>query len=520
MIEGEKNKQSFEISTGKGLSMYISINAIKGLQEVVRNSLGPNGSLKILVSGSGEIKISKNGTFLLKEMQIQNPVASLIARTLSSQHQLIGDGTISVLLILGELFNNLEGYLEKGIHPQILCEGIDLGRRELEKWLPSCFSRKKLTKETLIEISKTVLCTKIQRSILDKMAKITVEAILTLFQNEKFYDLNMIEIIKMDTQTEADSRWVRGIVLDHGARHPDMPKIVHNAFILACNVDLEYEKTETNSSFFQNSIEQQERFSVKEREAVDIKIHKIIHLKRKICKNEKKGFVVINQKGIDIISLDMLSKEGILGVRRTKRRNMERISLLCNCVPVNSLNDLKPETLGFAGVVYEQTIGEEKYTFIENTINPFSGTILIKGKNSFFKKQIEESLKMALKTLKLCIQDKGFLLGGGEIEKKARQHLLDYSEKIRGKKKFGIKALAESFSIIPKVLDENCGNSEVKSYSEENPENKLKKSSKIKLEAFQILDCFSLKKQIYSSVTLIATQILLIDDILIGKGLN
>jgi len=38
------------------------------------------------------------------------------------------------------------------------------------------------------------------------------------------------------------SRLVRGIVTDHGSRHPDMPKRVENAYILTCNVSLEYEK--------------------------------------------------------------------------------------------------------------------------------------------------------------------------------------------------------------------------------------------------------------------------------------
>lgn len=31
--------------------------------------------------------------------------------------------------------------------------------------------------------------------------------------------------------------------MDHGARHPDMPKRVEDAFILTCNISLEYEKT-------------------------------------------------------------------------------------------------------------------------------------------------------------------------------------------------------------------------------------------------------------------------------------
>lgn len=44
-------------------------------------------------------------------------------------------------------------------------------------------------------------------------------------------------------RTEAETRLVKGIVMDHGARHPDMPKRLTNAFILTCNVSLEYEKT-------------------------------------------------------------------------------------------------------------------------------------------------------------------------------------------------------------------------------------------------------------------------------------
>lgn len=47
-----------------------------------------------------------------------------------------------------------------------------------------------------------------------------------------------------------------------------------------------------------------------------------------MCKDGQ-GFVVINQKGIDPMSLDLLAREGILGLRRAKRRNMERLSLAC-----------------------------------------------------------------------------------------------------------------------------------------------------------------------------------------------
>ena len=56
-------------------------------------------------------------------------------------------------------------------------------------------------------------------------------------------NLHMVEIMKMQHRTASETQLVRGLVLDHGARHPDMPKRVENAFILILNVSLEYEKT-------------------------------------------------------------------------------------------------------------------------------------------------------------------------------------------------------------------------------------------------------------------------------------
>jgi len=51
-------------------------------------------------------------------------------------------------------------------------------------------------------------------------------------------------------------------------------------------------------------------------------------LKNEVCGTDpKKNFVVLNQKGIDPLSLDVLVKNGIFALRRVKRRNMERYIL-------------------------------------------------------------------------------------------------------------------------------------------------------------------------------------------------
>ena len=61
-------------------ALAVNISAAKGIQDVLKTNLGPKGTMKMLVSGAGDIKITKDGNVLLHEMQIQHPTASLIAR--------------------------------------------------------------------------------------------------------------------------------------------------------------------------------------------------------------------------------------------------------------------------------------------------------------------------------------------------------------------------------------------------------------------------------------------------------
>lgn len=86
----------------------------------------------------------------------------------------------------------------------------------------------------------------------------------------------------MKHKLDKDTRLVRGLVLDHGSRHPDMPKRLERAHVLTCNISLEYEKSEVNSGFFYSSADQREKLVKAERAVTDERVHRIIELKRKV----------------------------------------------------------------------------------------------------------------------------------------------------------------------------------------------------------------------------------------------
>ncbi|XP_026333193.1 T-complex protein 1 subunit zeta [Hyposmocoma kahamanoa] len=504
-------------------ALAVNISAAKGIQDVMKTNLGPKGTMKMLVSGAGDIKITKDGNVLLHEMQIQHPTASLIARASTAQDDATGDGTTSTVLLIGELLKQADIYISEGLHPRILTEGFDVARQKALEVLEKCRMPIEVKREHLLDVARTSLKTKVHPTLADVLTDACVDAVLSIRSGDKPVDLHMVEIMEMQHKTATETTLIRGLVLDHGARHPDMPKRVENAYILTCNVSLEYEKTEVNSGFFYKSAEERDKLVAAERDFIDQRVKKIIELKRKVCAGTDKTFVVINQKGIDPLSLDALAKEGIIGLRRAKRRNMERLALACGGSAMNSVDDLTPDCLGYAGLVYEHILGENKFTFVEQCKNPQSVTILIKGPNKHTLLQIKDAIRDGLRAINNAIEDKCVIPGAGAFEIKANQELLKYKDTVKGKARLGIQAYAEALLIIPKTLAINSG------YDAQDTIVKLQEESRlspdpvgldlstgeaIKPVDLGIIDNYIVKKQILNSCSVIASNLLLVDEIM------
>eukprot|EP01098_Paradermamoeba_levis_P013487 TRINITY_DN615_c0_g1_i1.p1 TRINITY_DN615_c0_g1~~TRINITY_DN615_c0_g1_i1.p1 ORF type:complete len:300 (-),score=103.57 TRINITY_DN615_c0_g1_i1:61-960(-) len=281
-------------------------------------------------------------------------------------------------------------------------------------------------------------------------------------------------------------------------------------------------KTETNSSFTYSTAEEREALVDSEHRLCDERVRQVIELKKKVCDTPDKNFVVISQKGIDPFALDMFAKAGILALRRAKRRNMERLTLACGGSAINSLEDLSPEVLGHAGLVYEQTLGEEKYTFVEGVKNPFSCTILIKGPNQHTITQIKDAIRDGLRAVKNTIEDGAVIPGAGAFEVAASIELNKYKEQVAGRAKLGVQAFADALLVIPKTLAENSGfdsQDAIISLQQE-----FNKGHVVGLDVFTpgtldpdaqgIYDNFRVKRQMINSSSVIASQLLLVDEII------
>jgi T-complex protein 1 subunit zeta len=173
----------------------------------------------------------------------------LIARTATAQDDIYGDGTSSIVLLTGELLAQAERYLAEGMHPGVIIEGLEVAKQEarkfLEKFVSDVKKKVKVDREVLLSVAKTSLRTKVHEELADKLATIVVDATDIISLKDQPLDLFMVELMHMVHRLDTDTKLVKGLVLDHGARHPDMRTDLKNCYILTCNVNLEYEKRYT-----------------------------------------------------------------------------------------------------------------------------------------------------------------------------------------------------------------------------------------------------------------------------------
>lgn len=197
-----------------------------------------------------------------------------------------------------------------------------------------------------------------------------------------------------------------------------------------------------------------------ERQFTDDKVRKIIDLKKRLCDGEDakhKNFVVINMKGIDPMSLEMLAKANILALRRAKRRNMERLTLACGGREVTCVDDMSEEDLGESGHVHEMALGDDKFTFVEEVPHGKSVTVLIKGQNDHTIAQLKDSIRDGLRAVSGAIKDGGLIAGAGAFEVMAASQLKEFAKTVDTKAILGVEAFADALLVIPRTLAENAG---------------------------------------------------------------
>src|SRR6058998_1666410 len=396
-----------------------NISAARIVSEVVKTTLGPRGMDKMLVDSLGDVTVTSDGATVLDELDVQHPAAKMLVEIAKTQDDEVGDGTTSVVVLAGELLKRAELLLDKGLHPTVINAGFKKAAEKAREILNELGKPVDLKDtETLRKIAVTAMRGKSLGGATEHFANIAVDAVNHVIEKrgDAFSaDIENIQLVKKEGKSLLDTELIKGVIVDKEVVHPGMPKRIEKAKIALLDTPLEIEKTEFSAEIKISNPQQMQSFLDEE---------------TKLMK-------------------DMVEKIKKSGIEKLSRATGARI--------ITNLEDIRSADLGFAGLVEERKVGDDKMVFIEDAKDPKSVSILIRAGLERLVDEAERALKDALSVLIDVVKKNKIVAGGGAIEIELAKRIRDLAPKIGGREQLAVEAFADSLESIPRTLSDNAG---------------------------------------------------------------
>src|ERR671923_2706170 len=500
-----------------------NITAAKLVAEVVKTCLGPRGMDKMLVDSLGDVTITNDGATILKEIDVQHPVAKMIVEVAKSVDNEVGDGTTSSVVLAGALIEKAEELINKEVHPTVIVDGYQKASEKALDILKEDIAIKSNPedKTSLNKIAFTSMASKLVANDAQELSNIVVDAVLSVAEKlkedrgDKFkVDIDNIKVEKKAGASIHDTQLIHGIILDKEVVHGAMPKRTDNAKIALLNCPLEIEKTEMSAEIRINDPQQMQKFLDEENSMLKSMVDKI---------KSSGANVVLCQKGIDDMAQHYLAKEEILAVRRIKDSDMTKLSKATGARMITNIDELSSADLGAADLVEERKIETDKWVFIEGCKNQKALSILVRGGSQRVVDEAERSVHDAIMAVKDVIEYPYVLVGGGAPEALASLKLREWVANLSGREQLASEKFADGIETIPIALAENAGMDPLDTQVQLRSKSSTGKArygidvlnGKVAdMAAKDIYEPLAVKGQVINAATEAACMILRIDDVI------
>ena len=495
-----------------------NIFAAKLIAEIVKSSLGPRGMDKMLVDSLGDVTITNDGATILKEIDVQHPAAKMIVEISKTTDNEVGDGTTSAVVLAGALLENAEELISKDVHPTIIVDGYRKAEdRALEILNEIAIKVDPSDRKTLVRIAETSMQTKLVSDISEELAITVVEAMMQVAEKQSDssfkVDIDNVKVEKKPGGSTSDTKLVRGIILDKEVVHTGMPKRVENAKIALINSPLEIEKTEISAEIRISDPSQMKKFLEEENTMLRSMVDKIASVGAN---------VLICQKGIDDVAQHFLAKRSILTVRRAKESDITKLARATGARIITNIDDLSERDLGYAEVVEERKLEEDRWVFVEGCKDPKAVTILVRGGSQRVVDEAERSLHDAIMVTKDVLERPAIVAGGGAPEAEMSFRLRDYAHKLAGREQLAVLKFADALEVIPLTLAENAGMDPIDAQVELRTKHGQGKTwfgvnvrtNKVSDMLEDVIEPAAVKEEVIKAATEASCMILRVDDVL------
>ena len=509
-------KEGSERESGKN-AQHRNILAAKAVAEAVRTTLGPKGMDKMLIDGSGDATITNDGATILREMDIENPVAKMIVEVAKAQDDEIGDGTTTAVIIAGKLLEKAEALLEQDVHPTVIVQGYKQAAAKAQEVLKKMAIDVSGDQEMLLKIARTSIRGKGTEMALDRLSQISVDAARAVVGFEGKDIEENIKMVHIPGGRIEESSINYGIVLEKERTSPQMPKSIKNARIMLLEGTLELKKLGTDAKITITEAKNLSSFKEGEEKIIKEQVDAII---------ATGANVVFCEKGIGVFAQGYLANRGILAARRVKREDLKMLALATGAKLVGDVMQLRPEDLGSAALVEERRVGKEKQMiFVEGCEKARAISIILHGVSDQLLEEMERALDDSLNVVMDVIRSGKIVPGGGAPEILVAENLRQYASTLEGREQLAIRAFADALEAIPFTLAENSGFDPVDSLAAlraNQGEGKIygldiASGKPADMMAQGVVEPLKVKTQAIKSAAEAATMVLRVDDVIAAK---
>lgn len=392
----------------------------------------------------------------MKLLEIEHPAARTLVDISMSQDAEVGDGTTSVVLLAGEVLQQIKPLVEEGVPPQIIRRHLaQAGQLAVQKVLDLAVPFDEGTqqqKEMLLKCASTALNSKLIASHQDLFAPMVVDAVQLLAKQNRLDDVNQLVGIKQVPGGDVrQSFWVQGVAFKKTfsyAGFEQMTKKFVNPKVLLLNVELELKSEKENAEVRITDPEQYQSI-------VDAE-WQVIYDKLDACVDSG-AQIVLSKLPIGDLATQYFADKGLFCAGRVSEDDMRRVSKATGAAVQTSTNGLSDKILGSCGLFEERQVGDERFNLFTECPSSLTSTIVLRGGTEQFIAESERSVHDALMVVKRAIKSGSIVAGGGAVEMEVSRHLKNHALTIEGKGQLIVNAMAKALEVIPHQLSDNAG---------------------------------------------------------------